>query len=129
MEILTGLAGATLAAMIAKGIYIRRKINRFHRELKDYLEQDAPQSIRDYFNTGVINTEELTQDEANKLIPYFKREYELPVIAFSEDIYKEDAKRTIKLFKLVDRLEGNSRLYALLSDEGLTYKQRISKPF
>ena len=123
MEIITGFAGAALVGMVAKGIHIRRKINRFNKELENYLEQEAPQSIRDYFHRGVINTEDITQDEVNKLIPYFKGMYELPVIAFSEEFYKDNAKRTLKLLKLVDKLEGNSGLYGLLFGEEVTRRQ------
>jgi len=123
MEIITGLAGVALSGMVAKGIHVKRKINRFNKELENYLEQEAPQSVRDYFHRGVINTKDLTQDEVTKLIPYFKRMYELPVMAFFEEFYKEDATRTLKLLRLADRLEGNSGLYEILFEEGVTREQ------
>jgi len=69
MEIITGFAGAALVGMVAKGIHIRRKINRFNKELENYLEQEAPQSIRDYFHRGVINTEDITQSRKNSCPP------------------------------------------------------------
>lgn len=119
MEIITLAAGGTLAYMVAKGLSVRKRINEFHRELENYLEQEAPLSIRNYFKGLGINTQEITEEEANKLIPHFKRMYKLPVIAFTEN----RGGRVLRTLRLVEKLEGNSGLYELLLKEDATIGQ------